>query len=71
METPLEHFIRLAKRGKHPAASGGETRSWQLAFAFLENLYGLDDDAIAGMYQFMQKVRESPEEARTLLDAWD
>lgn len=45
----LKHFVRLAKRGKpNTGASGGELRARRLALAIVDNLPGLDDQAIAG-----------------------
>lgn len=69
--TDLEHFVRLAKRGKYPAASGGENRARRLAVAFLDNLPGLDGSALLGAMEFAEMVQGSPEEARTLVDAWE
>lgn len=67
----IDHFIRLAKRGKHPAASGGEGRAWRLANALLNDLNGMDDDALMGLLAFLELVVKEPEKARTLVDAWE
>jgi hypothetical protein len=68
----LDHFVRLAKRGKpNTGASSGELRARRLALAILDNLPGLDDRATSGLLAFIELVKQSPEESRTLVDGWD
>jgi hypothetical protein len=68
-ELQNSHFVRLARR-KHPGASSGEKRSRRLALALLDNLPGLDDEAIDGMIGFADLVKRAPETARSLVDGW-
>lgn len=68
---PLDHFLRLALRGRHPGSSGGEKRARRLALALLDNVPGLDGDAIVGMVHFLAEVQKHPEATRTSIDGWD
>jgi len=46
-----KHFLECARRGAHPAASGGEQRFNRLAKALkkhMDDLSGLDGDAMQG-----------------------
>lgn len=52
----FEHFIRLARRGKHRGSSGGEKQARRIAEAMLENMGGLDDSAIVGACEFAKLV---------------
>jgi hypothetical protein len=63
----LSHFVTLARRGEHPGASGGEGRAARLAAAVLEDLPGLDTNAIDGFLEFIRLLRGSYTEARRLL----
>lgn len=64
----LDHFVRLAKRGKPgTGASGGEVRARRLAMAILDDTPGLDGSAIMGLLHFIELVQRAPEEARTLV----
>jgi hypothetical protein len=68
----MRHFLRLAKRGKpNTGASGGELRARRLALAVLDNIPGLDDDAVAGLVQFIALAKAEPETARSYVDGWE
>lgn len=54
--TPLQHFVALARRGRHAGASGGEYRCYTLALSILETAYGIDSQAIDGMAEFARWV---------------
>jgi len=46
-----QHFLQLARRGAHPAASGGEKRAYRLAKRLkqsLDDFSGLDSSAVEG-----------------------
>jgi hypothetical protein len=58
-------------RCKHAGASGGEKRARRLAIALLDNLPGLDAEAIDGMIAFLDLAQHAPQTARTLVDAWE
>lgn len=58
MTKNLEHFVRLAKRGQSPAASGGEARAWAIAQALLEHAPGLDETATAGIGELANLIGE-------------
>lgn len=64
----FKHFLRLARRGKFPAASGGEYRAYRLAKAVLDDLPGLDDAAIAGLVRFIGCVYSAPMATADLLE---
>lgn len=65
----FEHFIRLATKGGHPAASSGEKRCRRLAQCVIDNVGGLDGRAIAGFGQFIIKAAfDAPEEARDIVE---
>lgn len=49
----LAHFIKLASRGAKPAASGGEKRAYRIARAIIDNIQGLDGQAIDGIRRFV------------------
>lgn len=62
----LDHFLRLASRGKHPAASSGEQRAYQLALAAVEHVPGLDESARDGLCEFIERTAQHPMAAREL-----
>lgn len=49
----LAHFVKLARRGAYPAASGGEHASHYVARAILLRVPGLDSKAIVGLQEFV------------------
>jgi len=55
-EKDLQHFIDLARKGKHGFCSGGERRARLLAKAILEYAGGLDHSAMNGAREFMEVV---------------
>lgn len=57
----LEHFVRLAFKGRQATASGGERRAHRLAVAIIDNLPGLDELATDGLVEFLKGVKASPE----------
>jgi hypothetical protein len=68
--TAIDHFLALARRGKPcTGASGGELRARQLALAILEQVPGLDAQAIKGAAEFMGRVANAPQASRELIDA--
>ena len=69
----MDHFIRLAKRGKPgTGASGGELRARRLALSVINDLQGLDDEAIAGLIEFIRGIQRGGEQlARELIGAED
>ena len=52
----LEHLINLASRGGHGGASGGERRARLIVDCLLENLAGLDGDAVAGIGELITLI---------------
>ncbi|MGH8744543.1 MAG: hypothetical protein ACREUY_09735 [Burkholderiales bacterium] len=48
-----DHFVHLARRGKHPGASGAEARCYNLAKAALDNINGIDNHALHGFLEFI------------------
>lgn len=67
--TGIEHFIRLARTGKNnPGASGGEKRAFRLAQCVLNNVPGLDGEAIEGLIEFIRIVQPYPQEAHDLIE---
>lgn len=64
----ISHFANLARRGRHPGASGGETRAYQLAAAVIENVPGLDHSAKLGLVEFLVLAGNEPEVAREMLN---
>jgi hypothetical protein len=69
----MDHFIRLAKRGKPgTGASGGELRARRLALAVINDLQGMDDEAISGFIEFIRGIQRGGEQlARELIGAED
>ncbi|HWE97576.1 MAG TPA: hypothetical protein VG269_26710 [Tepidisphaeraceae bacterium] len=66
----MDHFLNLARRGKPgTGASGGELAARRLALAMLDNASSLDDRAIAGAAEFLQRVWSAPSSSRELIDA--
>lgn len=56
----MTHFLELAKRGGHGAASSGEVRAHALALAILENVPGLGQKALNGMMTLAVVAFERP-----------
>jgi hypothetical protein len=68
----MNHFIKLAKRGKPgTGASGGELRARRLALAVLNDIPGLDTRAITGFCEFIELLQHDYEKASKLVDADD
>ena len=42
MTPEMRHFVQTARRGLHPAASGGEQRVAAIVSALVDNCYGID-----------------------------
>jgi hypothetical protein len=64
----LDHFLRLARSGRFPAASGGEQRAAKLAALVVDEVPGLDDRAIAGLIEFIRGTKNAPQAARELIE---
>ncbi len=64
----LAHFIELARRGRNPAASGGEQRAARLAAALLDDVAGIDQDAVAGLTMFARVVAANWSAASSLIE---
>ena len=58
MTDSIKHFVRLAKRGQSPAASGGEARAWAIAQVLLEHTPGLDEKATEGIGELANLIGE-------------
>ena len=56
----LEHLINLASRGGHGGASGGERRARLIVDCLLENVAGLDGDAVAGIGDLITLIETQP-----------
>lgn len=67
----LQHFLRLAIRGKHRGASSGEKQCRLLAKALLDNCGALDGQAIEGLTEFIRVSIHQPGTARDHLGLWD
>jgi hypothetical protein len=65
----LDHFLRLARRGAHGGASGGEQRAHRLAAAIEADAAGLDGKAVAGLIEFVRVAAGKPWLAGELLEA--
>ena len=62
-----EHFLRLAHHGRHRGASGGEKRARALAKAIVDQVPGLDGQAVAGAIEFMRLAAAKPGTARDII----
>lgn len=68
----MDHFIRLAKRGKPgTGASGGELAARRLAIAIVKDVPGLDDMAIAGLIEFIRGTQRDRMAAQDLIGMSD
>ncbi len=67
LEGYLDHFVKLARRGKRTGASGGEVRACKIAEALLEYASGLDQDAIEGAVLFAMLAHSRPMMAEDVL----
>ena len=56
----LEHLINLASRGGHGGASGGERSARLIVDRLLENVAGLDGDAVAGISELLSLIEAEP-----------
>jgi hypothetical protein len=63
----LEHFLRLARAGKHKGCSSGEQRARNIAHALLNGVPGLDDSALTGITEFIGLIERAPMTARDLI----
>ena len=57
-------LLDLARRGSHAGASAGERRCAVLVSAVVDNVSGVDDDAIAALVEFIEWVQREPMSAR-------
>jgi hypothetical protein len=64
----LSHFVELARRGSSPAASGGEQRAFRIAEALLQDVAGLDQDALNGLGFFARLCSANLDAARDLIE---
>lgn len=64
----LTHFVRLARRGANPAASGGEQRAAKLARTAISDGYGLDDQAKDGYLVFLAVLWSEYNDAVDMID---
>jgi hypothetical protein len=69
--SPFGHFIQLAQRGEFRGASGGEVRANKLALAVLENVPGLDQDAVSGLIEFIALTANAPTTAEEIFKSND
>jgi len=65
--TPLDHFMRLADRGRFPCASGGEKRAYRIAQVLCEEAPGLDHRALTGLAAFALAASTHPQAAKEAL----
>jgi hypothetical protein len=65
-ELSLRNYLKLASRGQHPFASGGEKRSYRLAACVYDNVPGLDQTAVEGLYEFLRIAAAKPSLAAKL-----
>ena len=63
----VDHFTRLALRGKHGGCSSGEERAHRIALVILEHAGGLDEKALVGMAEFARLVGASYPLAKKLI----
>ena len=63
----LEHFIRLAKSGRHRGCSSGEHSARRLALCVIEHAGGLDDTALEGLCEFVRRAAMYPNLAQDLI----
>lgn len=66
-EAALTHFLALAAHGRRNGASGGERRCAKLAACLVDNLPGLDQEALDGFYEFGRLAHAAPTTALKLL----
>lgn len=64
----LEHFLTLARRGKHGCASRGETAAWRLAKLSMDLAPCLDSSARMGLAEFLEIAAAYPSSVRDLLE---
>ena len=70
MSQSMEHFVRLARRGKSGTrASAGEERARRLALAILHHAPGIDAQGLEGAAEFLVRAAMAPELARQLVGA--
>jgi hypothetical protein len=56
----LYHFLDLVNAGRlRPTASTGEKKAYAIAVALVENVPGLDDQAVAGLAEFVRLAGHS------------
>lgn len=65
----LLHFVRLANRGKPgTGASSGELQARLLALCAIQNIPGLDGQAVNGFIEFIRGVQQDCDIAREAVD---
>ena len=67
MSHHLQHFLHIARAGKHPGCSSGELAARRLALCVLKESMILDGSAIAGLVEFIHLTGKRPTEASDLL----
>ncbi len=63
----LDLFVKLAKRGRHGGASGGECAAAQLASAIDDHACRLDGKAIEGAIELLKMAKAEPWRVSDLL----
>jgi len=58
----VEHLLTLARRGKHPASSGGEKQARKLVQCVLNHAIGLDSQATDGIGKLAKFIQASPQD---------
>ncbi len=62
----LSHFLRIASRGRRAGASGGEKRAAKIARVIVDEVSGLDGQAVEGLIDFIRGTARSPKTAQEL-----
>lgn len=66
MSPDLTHFLRLARRGAGVGASGGEGRAFRLVKAVIEDVPGIDGQAVDGLIEYIRLTAAKPSTASAL-----
>jgi len=60
MTEAQQHFMRLASAGSGTGPSNGEAKACRLAWSLVENVVGLDEQAVVGACAFARWCRADP-----------
>lgn len=66
-QSAINHFVDLCYQGRRGGCSEFERKSRELALLVLDNVPGMDGEAIEGLQRFIRFAATHPESARRVI----